>query len=392
LRLALDAGLRIYGNGRVLVARGRIIRLTEHGPAALRALLAGTPTPAQRRLGARLVAAGMAHPRPSPQQRPTTIVIPVRDRPEDLTRLLTALQGGQTPTTARRGVPRFVYQGGLTPLVVVDDGSRVPVVGAIRREVAGGPAAARNEGLRHVDTELVAFLDSDTVPPAGWIEQLAGHFEDPDVAAVAPRIRDRLLDMGPLESEVGPGRAVSYVPSAALLVRRCALPEGPFDPALRYGEDVDLIWRLLDAGWRVRYDPRVVVWHEERDTFRRRFMYGTSASQLAARHPDKLRHIVVRPWPAVTLGLLAARRPRLAALAYLAQTAVLARVLRSKGVPIRLAPVWTARALVPTAWQFAKLASPYGAGVLYGRISTKIGGLPTILGPSIHERTRRQSP
>ena len=46
---------------------------------------------------------------------------------------------------------------------------------------------------------------------------------------------------------------VSYVPTAALLVRRAALdsvtPGGGavFDPALRYGEDVDLVWRLHDA-------------------------------------------------------------------------------------------------------------------------------------------------
>ena len=71
------------------------------------------------------------------------------------------------------------------------------------------------------------------------------------------------LDMGDRPAEVQPGRRVSYVPSAALLVRRSALPEDPFDPALRYGEDVDLIWRLIDAGWRVRYEPGVVVHHEE---------------------------------------------------------------------------------------------------------------------------------
>jgi mycofactocin glycosyltransferase len=374
LRLALDARLRSYGDGRVLVARGRIIRLSEQGPAALRALLAGTPTAAQRRLGDRLVAAGMAHPRPAPQRRPATIVVPVRDRPDDLVRLRAELKLGQSPFR----------------LVVVDDGSRVPVVGAIRRELAGGPAAARNEGLRHVETELVAFLDSDAVPPAGWIERLAGHFEDPGIAAVAPRIRDRLLDMGPHESEVGPGRPVSYVPSAALVVRRAALPQDPFDPALRYGEDVDLIWRMIDAGWRVRYDPRVVVEHEERAVFKRRFMYGTSAAPLSRRHPGKLRHVIVRPWPAVTVALLAARRPRLAALAYLAQMALLARMLRSKGVPVRLAPVWTGRALVATVTQFAKFASPYGAGVLFGALSSRIRGLPTISGPSIHERTHRQ--
>ena len=259
----------------------------------------------------------------------------------------------------------------------------MPVPGAIRRAAPGGPAAARNDGLEHVDTELVAFLDSDTLPPHDWIERLAGHFDDPEVAAVAPRVAGKLLDMGPRPAEVRPGAPVAYVPSAALIVRRSALPERPFDPALRYGEDVDLIWRLIDAGWRVRYDPSVVVEHAEHDTLKRRFLYGTSAAPLKQRHPDKLKHIVLRPWPALTIALLVARRPRLAAAAYAAQTLQLARLLHDKRVPVRLAPVWTAKTLLPTVTQFAKLASPYGAGFLYGHISTKIRGLPTISGQSI---------
>jgi cellulose synthase/poly-beta-1,6-N-acetylglucosamine synthase-like glycosyltransferase len=244
-----------------------------------------------------------------------------------------------------------------------------------------------------VETELVAFLDSDTVPPAGWIERLAGHFDDPAVAAVAPRVRAlnrkrSPLDMGPHPAEVGPGKHVSYVPGAAVLMRRAALPDDPFDPDLRYGEDVDLIWRLVEAGWRVRYDPSVVVAHQERDTLRRRFKYGTSAAPLQQRHPGKLKHVIVRPWPAATLALLAARKPRFAALAYAAQTVQLARTLRRHEVAIHRAPLWTARSTVQTATQFAKLATPYGAGVLYGRLWTgrtppKIGGLPTILGPNI---------
>ncbi len=327
----------------------------------------------------------MAHPRPTRQHRPTTIVIPVRDRPSDLARLLYGVRPLESGTLK-----------GSDPLsvVVVDDGSEVPVAGAtIRREVSGGPAVARNEGLRRVTTEFVAFLDSDTVPPGDWIEQLAGHFEDPRVAAVAPRIRAldgkrSPLDMGKHAAEVGPGRHVSYVPAAALLVRRAALPDDPFDPDLRYGEDVDLIWRLIDAGWRVRYDPSVVVGHEERDTLRRRFMYGTSAAALQQRHPGRLKHVIVRPWPAATLALIVARQPRLAALAYAAQTIQLVRTLREHRVPARLAPLWTAKATVKTATQFARLATPYGAGVITGHLwirtrRPKIRGLPTILGPNI---------
>jgi mycofactocin system glycosyltransferase len=365
VRLTLDASVRLYDGGRVLVSRGRIIRLTDKGPAALRALLADTATPAQRRLGDQLVRAGMAHPRPRPQQRPATIVIPVRDR-------------GVRPLESRGLKGSDPY-----PVVVVDDGSRIPVADAIRRETSGGPGVARNEGLRHVETELVAFLDSDTLPPHDWVERLAGHFDDPTVAAVAPRVKGKLLDMGERPAEVRPGTPVPYVPTAAVIMRTAALPEDPFDPELRYGEDVDLIWRLIDQGWRVRYDPSVTVEHEDHHVLTRRFLYGTSAAPLKRRHPDKLKHVVVRPWPAVTLALLAARRPGWAAATYAVQTAQLARLLHSKSVPTRLAPLWTAKTLLPTVTQFAKLASPYGAGVLYGRISTKIRGLPTISGPSI---------
>ena len=113
--------------------------------------------------------------------------------------------------------------------------------------------------------------------------------------------------------------------------------------------------------------------HEERDTLKRRFRYGTSAAPLARRHPDRLTHIVLRPWT-TTLALLLARRPQLAALAYGIQTVRLGRMLRSKGVPARLAPVWTTQALAQTVTQFAHLATPYGAGVLYGRLANKFAG------------------
>jgi mycofactocin system glycosyltransferase len=359
LRLALDPSVRIYGSGRVLVAGGRIIRLSAGGPAALRALLAGDATLAQRRLGRRLVEAGMAHPRPAPQRADVTVVIPVRDRPAELDRCLAAAR--------------------VTRVVVVDDGSddaaAVAEVGrrhgarVVRRERSGGPGAARNTGLSGIATELVAFLDSDTVPPRDWIEALAGHFADPLVAAVAPRVR--ALDGSRSPLDMGARPTVPYVPSAALIVRRGALGATPFDPVLRYGEDVDLIWRLKDAGWQVRYDPRITVLHEERRRLSRRFRYGTSAAPLAQRHPDRLAHVILRPWPAATLALLATKHPRSATAAYLTQTILLARRLHTHGVPARLAPLWTARGLAATVTQFARLATPYGAGVLHGCVSAR---------------------
>jgi mycofactocin glycosyltransferase len=229
----------------------------------------------------------------------------VKDRPDGLARLLTALRDDP----ASRDLP----------VVVVDDGSAVPVVAThgarvLRHGTARGPSAARNAGLRTATTGLVAFLDSDCVPRPGWLEALRPHLADPRLAAVAPRIvplpggprswlspyEDAVsaLDMGPHPAPVRPLSAVSYVPSAALLVRRTALGTG-FDDALRVAEDVDLVWRLTGAGWRVRYEPGAAVAHahpaDPAEWLRRRAFYGTGAALLAERHASSVSPVVLAP-------------------------------------------------------------------------------------------------
>ena len=153
----------------------------------------------------------------------------------------------------------------------------------VRRDRNGGPAAARNTGVAHVDTPFVAFLDADTRPPADWIERLGGHFDDPRVAAVAPRIAERLLDMGPR-------RNVPYVPSrradrphasSRTSTRRCATARTSTSSggcATRAGACV--------------YEPDVVVEHDEHAHARA----GASATARAPRrsrrrHPTRLRHV-----------------------------------------------------------------------------------------------------
>ncbi|MCU1622270.1 MAG: glycosyl transferase family 2 [Frankiales bacterium] len=261
-----------------------------------------------------LVEAGAAHPTPAPRPADdVTVVVPVRDRPRELARCLAAL--------------------GDVDTLVVDDGSHDQEAVArvcarygarvVRRD-NGGPAAARNTALPLLSKEIVAFLDSDCVPPTGWLQQLRGHLDDPRVAAVAPRVTGGLrspLDLGGEPGVVRPGNPVAYVPTAALLVRREALT--PFDETLRFGEDVDLVWRMVEAGWLVRYDPRVVVHHEEPsrvgDRLVRRFRYGTSAAPLSERHPGAVTHLVAPPWPTAAVLALMAGRP-IAALAAAAVT------------------------------------------------------------------------
>jgi mycofactocin glycosyltransferase len=217
------------------------------------------------------------------------------------------------------------------------------------------------------------------VPAGDWIEMLSRHLADPLVVAVAPRIvtvpsatpagrysaAKGSLDLGDRESRVVPATRVAYVPTAALLVRRSALlPTAGngevFDPALRYGEDVDLIWRLHVAGWRIRYDSTVVVRHHEPETWpallARRFNYGTPAAPLAQRHPGKLAPLVLHPWAALTVGGLLAGRPLVAGVSYAASVQTTRHTLRCARVPV----AGVARAMLAAAVQTWLGAGKYG--------------------------------
>jgi mycofactocin glycosyltransferase len=385
-RVELDQGTRrltpavLFGG-----APARALRLSEAGCRALDELAAGPVSSiAAGVLGRKLTDAGLAHPRP-PRLTPAaevTVLIPVRDRVRELDRCLAAA-------------------GSRHRVVVVDDGSAdragLAAVTArhgaflVRRAWCGGPAAARNTGLEAVGTEYVALLDSDCVPPPGWIDALTAHFGDPLVAAAAPRIVALVgyaagdqaaarygavcgsLDLGRAQARVVPGTRVSYVPTAALVVRRAALEtvaEGRpvFDPALRVGEDVDLVWRLHDAGWRVRYDPSVEVPHDGPRTWSgllsRRFHYGTSAAPLARRHPGQLAPLVLHPWPALAVAALLARRPAPAVAAAAASWLTMSRTLRRAGLPAR-GVAGAARTGIQQTWLGAgRYATQFGAPVV----------------------------
>lgn len=377
----------------------RMLRLSAAGQRALTELAAGpVGSRAAGQLARRLTDTGAAHPVPPPTTATpdVTVIIPVRDRADMLARCLDGLDG-------------LARLDGLAALddtyrvLVVDDGSRdrqaIAQVCAehgadlLRRESNGGPAAARNTGLANSSSELVAFLDSDCVPAAGWLPALIAHLADPLVAAVAPRIvalpaasPDRSastagrfahahgsLDLGDRPARVVPRTRVGYVPTAALVVRRAALRdvatgEDVFDPALRYGEDVDLIWRLHEAGWRIRYDPAVTVGHREPVSWTpllaRRFRYGTSAAPLAARHPGALTPLVVQPLPALTVAAVLARCPRAATVAFAASVLTTRRRLRSAGVPADAAPRTTATAVQQTGLGLGRYATQFAAPLL----------------------------
>ncbi|MFC7401827.1 mycofactocin biosynthesis glycosyltransferase MftF [Citricoccus sp. GCM10030269] len=306
--------------------------------------------PASAALARRLTDQDLAVTVPSAQPEPPclthlSVVVPVRDRAEALDRLLCRLLGG-LPEERR---PRVI--------VVNDASADAPRLSAVTARhgahqvdlpVNVGPAGARNAGLAHVETPFVAFVDSDVAVTAEQLERLLAEFSDPLLAVTAPRVvaprtpaRTRTdppawgvhaalaryerwmgpLDVGSTPGLVGPSRRLTYVPSACWVARTSTVGDG-FSAELRVGEDVDLVWRLTDAGWRVRYVPDVNVAHTTREDaagwWRQHAGYGLSSAPLAQRHPGRLAPArynatglavaasMMAPWPVFALTSAAA--------------------------------------------------------------------------------------
>ncbi|HTX64075.1 MAG TPA: mycofactocin biosynthesis glycosyltransferase MftF, partial [Acidimicrobiales bacterium] len=350
----------------------RLLRLSRRG-AALASTFARRPVDgdAPARLARTLTDAGMAVPRPGSRagRVDVTVVVPVHDRAGELEDCLASL-------------------GARHRVVVVDDasldGHAVAAVcsrhgaAVVRREAQGGPAAARNTGLRTVTTDLVAFVDSDCLPGDGWIESLAAHLVDPLVVGVAPRIvaapparGTSLLDMGTRPAPVHPRSGVPYVPAAAVLFRRAPLGDG-FDEGFRYGEDVDLVWRLVEAGWRIRYVPAVEVAHRDPVTvvarLRRRFLYGTSVGPLERVHPGAIDHLIVGAGPACAVAGALLDLPGAGAFFWALCAAHQWRRLRPFGVGVRFSG-WLSGTQLLHAWiGLGRWCTTFGVPVLAGSV------------------------
>ncbi|UOQ57544.1 mycofactocin biosynthesis glycosyltransferase MftF [Leucobacter allii] len=311
------------------------------------------------------------------------VVVPVYRHVEELERCLASLR-----------------EEGL-PVIVVDDASPRPDAARIRkaarahgarlivRKTNGGPGEARNDGFRASTAPFVAFLDADVTASPGFAARLRPLFDDPLVGALGPRVRPRIeggsaielyeetrseLDMGPDPSRVVYGVPVGWLPSASVIVRRSAVTDPPFEPGMRVGEDVDLFWRMHEAGWTVRYVPDVVHHHEVRtaltDFSQRRAMYGSSAAELELRHPGRL--IPARPSLSglAMVAVLANRRSwvRLLALPIAGYEFARQRRLLGPRMPLSIAVEMTGRSLWSDAFWMGHLLRrdwwPVGWGVL----------------------------
>lgn len=178
-----------------------------------------------------------------------------------------------------------------------DDGSKAwvreqyPEVKIAALDENYGYCGGNNRAVPHASGEILLFLNNDVRVEPDWLDALAECFTDPEVAAVQPRFRSnkqpeyfeyagaaggfldrygypfcrgRIFDtVEKDEGQYDDPRDILWASGAALAVRKTLFEEqGGFDEDFEFHmEEIDLCWRLWNAGHKVRYCPHSIIYH-----------------------------------------------------------------------------------------------------------------------------------
>lgn len=195
-------------------------------------------------------------------------------------------------------------------VVVVNDGSTDYLTSIVQEypvqlisTVNKGLSNARNTAAQHAKGEIIAFLDDDAYPDPHWLHYLAYAYNTSNHAGIGgPNIAPQ--EDGPVAHCVAnaPGGPVhvlttdelaEHIPGCNMSFRReVYLKVGGCDPIYRAaGDDVDLCWRIQEAGYTIGFHPAALVWHHRRSSLKAYWKqqkgYGKAESLLESKWPHK---------------------------------------------------------------------------------------------------------
>jgi len=247
-----------------------------------------------------------------------SVIIPTYNRKEELTKLLSFLKAQTLPQRK-------------CEIVIINDGSSDSTVEFLQREqVAGtlifsvqdhrGPGAARNMGMKMAQGKIFVFTDTDCIPHPHWLENLIRPFEDGTVgAAGGPEIPDpeepilsqcfQFVMTSPLTTGGLRGakkQLARYYPRTFnMAISRKAYEKVGGFKEWYHGEDVEMSFRIKEAGFKLIYCDDAKVCHHRPATFSQFFFQllrmGEARWLLFRTHRKLMEPLFLLPLSAIVL-------------------------------------------------------------------------------------------
>jgi GT2 family glycosyltransferase len=239
----------------------------------------------------------------SRQRLEVSVVVPTRNRGSFVNDLIGSILAGNSAPAEIIVIDQSDV-GDPSVSELSDADTRV----AYRRIAPFGASAARNEGIRRATSDMLVFVDDDVIVASEWLRNLvstlrtageravvSGLFaegEPEGEGAFAPSLKSDT------EAAVYEGRSAANVLwSGNMAMFRSTVEQiGYFDERLgpgkrRFpggGEDNDYCFRLLEAGYRIVYEPRAVVhhraWRPAHEYVATQWRYGRGQGGFYAKH------------------------------------------------------------------------------------------------------------
>ena len=239
-----------------------------------------------------------------------SIIVPVYNRPDEVDELLESLCAQEEKDFE---------------VIIVEDGSSVPCDEVCQKYNArldlkyflhrnSGPGQSRNYGAERASGEWLIVLDSDVVLPNDYLKtvttELASHPCDawggPDAAneSFTPVQKAISYSMTSFFTtggiRGGKAKLDKFFPrSYNMGIRREVYTELGGFSKMRFGEDIDFSYRIVEAGYKTALLPDAWVWHKRRTDFRKFFRQvfnsGIARINLSKRHPGTLKLVHLLP-------------------------------------------------------------------------------------------------
>ncbi len=170
-------------------------------------------------------------------------------------------------------------------------------------------SSARRIGVEKANHPIIAFTDSDCIPAPDWVERIANHFETDSeldglggrVTLTKPQTHIQAFSAHVFESiKSFPKESIQIttkgVGGLSFAGANCAFSKdkiiavGNFrDQFSNHGEEVDLLWRLVDSRAKLVFDPLLCVEHlgypdTMKKLIRASFRNGTTSTLLTKYH------------------------------------------------------------------------------------------------------------
>ncbi len=239
-----------------------------------------------------------------------SVVIPVYNRPDELDELLGSLSSQSEKDFE---------------VVVVEDGSTLTAEKVCEKysdkmnlryffKENGGPGPARNYGVEKSEGEFVIILDSDCVLPDGYLEAVTKEIDEHDCDAFGgpDAAHESFTDIQKAISysmtsffttggiRGGKKKLDKFYPrSFNMGIKREVYMKMTGFSNMRFGEDIDFSYRILENGYTCRLFPEAWVWHKRRTDLRKFFKQvfnsGIARINLEKRHPGTMKLVHTLP-------------------------------------------------------------------------------------------------